>query len=357
MKRYFLLVLLLGMWMSNTFAQSVTVDAMIDSLQILIGEQAKITLEVSTDANRRAIFPIYKDTIVRGVEVLDVAKPDTQYLNDRKRLLIKQQYTVTSFDSALYYLPPMEVKVDSQSYFSKALALKVYSVPVDTLHPDQFFGPKSVMQPPFVWEDWYGVFFRGAMLILIGFLLFYLIRRFFDNKPIIRKVKLEPKLPAHQLAMEEIARIKDEKIWQKGMSKEYYVQLTDAIRNYIKDRFGFNALEMTSSEIISKLLEVKDKEAIRDLKSLFETADLVKFAKHNPLMNENDANLVNAIDFINETKIVEEENAKPEPTEITIIEKRPLRMKVLLGVSILVLVGSAVAFFIYIIRALYTYFV
>lgn len=357
MKRYFLLVLLLGMWMSNIFAQSVTVDAMIDSLQILIGEQAKITLEVSTDANKRAIFPIFKDTIVRGVEVLDVAKPDTQYLNDRKRLLIKQQYTVTSFDSALYYLPPMEVKVDSQSYFSKSLALKVYSVPVDTLHPDQFFGPKSVMQPPFVWGDWYGVFLRGALLILIGFLLFYLIRRFFDNKPIIRKVKVEPKLPAHQLAMEEIARIKDEKIWQKGMSKEYYVQLTDAIRNYIKDRFGFNALEMTSSEIISKLLEVKDKEAISDLKLLFETADLVKFAKHNPLMNENDANLVNAIDFINETKIVEEENAKPEPTEITIIEKRPLRIKIILGVSILVLVGSAVAFVIYIIRALYTYFV
>lgn len=37
-------------------AQSVTVDAKIDSLQILIGEQTKITLEVSTDADKRAIF-------------------------------------------------------------------------------------------------------------------------------------------------------------------------------------------------------------------------------------------------------------------------------------------------------------
>ena len=59
---------------------------------------------------------------------------------------------------------------------------------------------------------------------------------------------------------------------------------------------------MTSSEIIEKLLEMQDKEAIADLRSLFETADLVKFAKHNPLMNENDANLINAIEFINETK-------------------------------------------------------
>ena len=357
MKKCFILVFFLYIWVGKALAQSVTVDAMIDSLQILIGQQARITLEVSTDADKRAIFPIYTDTIVRGVEVLDIAKPDTQYLNDRKRLLIKQQYTVTSFDSALYYLPPMEVKVDSQSYFSKSLALKVYSVPVDTLHPDQFFGPKSVIQPPFMWEDWYGVLFRTFLLVFSGFLLYYLIKRFFDNKPIIRKVKVEPKLPAHQLALVEIERIKGEKIWQKGMSKEYYVQLTDVIRNYIKDRFGFNALEMTSSEIISKLTEVKDKEAIKDLKSLFETADLVKFAKHNPLLNENDANLVNAIDFINETKVEEEETLKPEPTEITIIEKRPLRIKILLGVAILALVSVTIACIVYIVSALYTYFV
>ncbi len=42
-----------------------------------------------------------------------------------------------------------------------------------------------------------------------------------------------------------------------------------------------------------KLLEMKDKEAISDLKELFQTADLVKFAKHDPQMNENDANLIN----------------------------------------------------------------
>ena len=34
-------------------AQQVTVDAKIDSLQLLIGEQAKITLEVSMDANQK----------------------------------------------------------------------------------------------------------------------------------------------------------------------------------------------------------------------------------------------------------------------------------------------------------------
>lgn len=356
MKRYLFLITLMVAWWGRVGAQSVTVDATIDSLQILIGEQAKIKLQVSLDTDKRAIFPVYADTLVRGVEVIDVAKPDTQLLNDGRRSLITQEYTITSFDSALYYLPPMEVLVDNKAYRSKALALKVYSVPVDTLHADQFFGPKTVMQAPFAWEDWHVSIACGILFIPLLLLLIYLIKRILDNKPIIRKVKVEPMLPPHQLAMEQIERIKGEKVWQKGHSKEYYTELTDVLRSYIRNRFGFNALEMTSSEIIDKLLEIKDKEAIADLRSLFYTADLVKFAKHNPMMNENDANLINAIDFINETKEKKDENAKPQPTEITIIEKRSLRTKILLGAGIVLLAAALIGSLIYVGKELYNYF-
>ncbi|CCZ48517.1 putative uncharacterized protein [Bacteroides sp. CAG:661] len=356
MKRYLLSIALALALVGKGHAQSVTVDASIDSLQILIGEQAKVKLEVSLDANKRAIFPAFRDTLVTGVEIVDIAKPDTQLLNDGKRALITQEYTVTSFDSALYYLPPMEVMVDNQTYRSKTLALKVYSVPVDTLHPDQFFGPKTIMKAPFAWEDWY--LFIACVLLLAPFLLtaIYLVKRIRDNKPIIRKVKVEPKLPPHQVAIKEIERIKQEKVWQKGQPKEYYTELTDALRTYIKERFGFNALEMTSTEIIDKLLETNDKGALADLRELFQTADLVKFAKHNPLMNENDANLLNAIDFINETKEKEDENAKPQPTEITIVEKRSLQTKLLLGAGAVVMAGLFVWALVYICKELYNYF-
>ena len=74
MKRYLFSVVLALMFIGNGYAQSVTVDASIDSLQILIGEQTRIKLEVSLDANKRAIFPIYRDTLVHGVEIIDIAK-------------------------------------------------------------------------------------------------------------------------------------------------------------------------------------------------------------------------------------------------------------------------------------------
>ena len=97
--------------------------------------------------------------------------------------------------------------------------------------------------------------------------------------------------------------------------KTYYTELTDTLRQYIEERFGFNAMEMTTTEIIYTLHEKGDKKMIDELKSLFETADLVKFAKYETLINENDKNLVNAINFIDQTKI------EGEPTEERIVPK------------------------------------
>lgn len=330
-------------------AQSVTVDVSIDSLQIMIGEQAHIRLQVSMDARQKAVFPHLRDSLVRGIEILDVAKPDTQYLNNKQRLLITQKYTITSFDSALYYIPPFNVMIDSKEYKSKSLALKVYSprVPLDKNHPDQFFPQKGVMNPPFVWSDWAGIVFLSILAIPLLLGIIYLIIRFRDNKPIIRHIKIEPKLPPHQQAMKAIERIKSEKIWQHGRSKEYYTELTDTLRNYIQERFGFNAMEMTSSEIIEKLMEIESKD-INELKDLFMTADLVKFAKHNPLMNENDYNLLNAISFINDTKVEEVADKKPVPTEITVEEKRSRRAKVLLAIGITLLAAGIIAIMAYV---------
>ena len=64
MNRNIILIALLGLlFVSKAVAQSVTVEAKIDSLQILIGEQAKVQLQVAMDAKQRAIFPAYTDTL------------------------------------------------------------------------------------------------------------------------------------------------------------------------------------------------------------------------------------------------------------------------------------------------------
>ena len=243
--------------------------------------------------------------------------------------------------------------VNNQAYRSKALALKVYSIPVDTLHPEQFFGPKTVREVPITWEDVSAIVWLTLLMLALAGLSYYLYIRYKDNKPIIKKIKVEPKLPPHQQALQEIERIKGDKTLRNTDPKEYYTELTDVLRNYMAERFGFNAMEMTSSEIIDKLQDISDKESIKDLMFLFQTADLVKFAKHSPLMNENDMNLVNAVEFINNTKVEADPNAKPEPTEITVEEKRSKQGRIILLGSIGVIVIAIAVILYQVLRGIY----
>ena len=131
--------------------------------------------------------------------------------------------------------------------------------------------------------------------------------------------------------------------------KEYYTQLTNTLRAYIVSRFGFNAMEMTSGEIIERLRASGDQKMIDELRMLFSTADLVKFAKYEIPMNENDANLVNAINFIDQTKTDEQpKEEKIVPTLSTEDQKSQQQrrlIKTLLwvgGISVVAIFGYVV---------------
>ena len=64
MKKSYILILLFSLFAVNkSMAQVVTVEAKIDSLQILIGEQAKIELQVSSNPNQIVVFPTFRDTL------------------------------------------------------------------------------------------------------------------------------------------------------------------------------------------------------------------------------------------------------------------------------------------------------
>ena len=164
----------------------VFVESKIDSIEILIGEQTDIALSVTAKKGSKIKLPTYKPSqyITPGVEVLDNSIPDTAQL-DNGLIKITRRYTLTSFDENLYYLPPMKVNVDGKEYKSKSLALKVLTVPVDTLHPEKFYPPKGVQDNPFQWSEWEGAFWLSVIFVLICVLTYYLWTRLKENKPVI----------------------------------------------------------------------------------------------------------------------------------------------------------------------------
>ena len=149
-----LLLLAAFLFSAKAVAQGVTVEARLDSFQIYIGQQTKLRIQVSSPADRKISFPLFPDTLVRGVEMVGNVEYDTLHLDEGKVQQITGTYTITSFDSALYSLPPFPVLVNGTKYQTNPLVLKVYTVPVDTSKPDQFFPLRPLMQAPFAWDDW-----------------------------------------------------------------------------------------------------------------------------------------------------------------------------------------------------------
>ena len=358
MKAIRIIVLFVAWCSVISLSAQVTVDAKIDSTRIFIGQQVGITVDVSADAGKKVEFAHYDSLqqMIPGVEVVNTSGPDTQLLNDGKRMVLTQHYVVTSFDSALYYIPPITVKVDGKDYQAKTnLALKVLTVNIDTMKVDSICGFKPEMKPPFSWDDWKPVIWMVIGLLILAALLIYVVIRLITNKPIIHRIKLRQHIAPHKVAMQKIAQIKEDNLVQSEDSKEYYTQSTDTLRQYISERFKFSAMEMTSSEIIEHLQAENDEEALRELRELFQTADLVKFAKYTTLINENDRNLVTAVEYINQTKI--EEETKPQPTEIVVEEKRSKIAKAILIASIAAVAIAIIVVTCFLVYRLYYLFI
>jgi len=332
----------------------VSVEASIDSIEMFIGEQVHVTVKATMKEGAKAEFPVFQPTqqIIPGVEVLNSRELGVKSTDNGvvERSVV---YTLTSFDDTLYYLPPFVVKVDGKPYESKNLALKVLGVEVDTTRVDQFFGPKDVQDNPFLWSEWSPLFWLSVLMLLLFALAYYLYLRLRDNKPIMASIRIVKKLLPHQKAMKEIEQIKADKMVISENQKEYYTKLTDTLRRYIEERYGFSAMEMTSSEIIGRLMAAGDQQSLDELSQLFMTADLVKFAKYSTMINENDQNLVNAIDFINQTKLENQPTEETIRPQLSAEDQRSQKERRLLKLFIAALALTGAALFCYIIYNVY----
>lgn len=309
----------------STLCAQVIVEAHTDTASILIGEQIQMRVKCTVNAGQKVKFPSYspQQQIVQEVEVVSNGSIDTLVLNNGKRLELTRRYTITSFDSAMYQIPPFKVEVDGKTYASRnSVGLKVSTVAVDLQHPEKFNGPHAVVEQPFEWSwtMWLCALLCVAMLAAVVALAV----RLTDPKLITRRVIINPPTPAHITAINNIEQIKRK---PADDVKLYYMELTEALRTYIEKRFGFNAKEMTTNEIVRHLYETNNEEAMTELKSVLETADLVKFAKHKTTLTEQDQSLMSAMSYVQTTKQEPQELPKPRVVYESLSNKQQIRWR------------------------------
>ena len=110
---------------------------------------------------------------------------------------------------------------------------------------------------------------------------------------------------AQQIVYNAFDKIKEEKAWQSGEYKKYFSELTYVVREYIGRRYDVHSTEKTSDDTLAAmkpiLIQNDQKPLYQKLESMLRLADLVKFAKWNPMPDENEVSLSAAYAFVKET--------------------------------------------------------
>ena len=312
----------LVLFVSTLNAQQVRVEATLDTAKLRIGEQAKVDLYVTYDAslgNLNITWPTIGDTITSKIEVIEVSAIDTTFPNKTNSRVVHQhqQITISVYDSGFFAVPPLKFLVNEKdSMYTSPLFFEVHTLPVDTAE-GKYKDIKEPFKEEFNWK-WYLptiITIIAIYLVLQIAVLIYL--RFFRKKKVGDAAPEKPKVAPHIAALEELEKIRTGAAWQQGLTKEYYSAISDTVRLYIEGRFGINALESTTDEIMTAFRTlVIDKESKDKLQQLLSLSDLVKFAKMTPIEAEHTISIEHAFDFVNgtkrEEKVEEQTEEKPE---------------------------------------------
>lgn len=310
-------------------AGATVVKAHMDSTALTMGKMGVIQLLLEKPAGDKGRFPLFDNVVKQGyvgvlndsVEFRNPQDPDTIESGRNVRIIFK--VPVQAFDSGTYVLPPFEYVSGKDTVRSNSLTLQVVPVAVNADDAiDDYAGTADPEDPGFF--DWVPDWVLQWWWLLILILLFvgafiYAMRRYKKEGSILPR---KPEPTPYERAMSSLVALKEKKLWEQGMEKEYFTELTEILRLYLYGRFHINAMEMTSRQILnslSKNTETKEKRAY--FRKILDMADFVKFAKVRPLPDDNIASYDNAVRFVEETKPVEKSEEDEAEEKVAPVKK------------------------------------
>jgi hypothetical protein len=304
MRNLLIAILFVSFSSGSLSAQEFSIELNKDSM--LIGDHILMTMDLKLQEGENGFFP----QLIDSVMIFDLIET---YPIDTQGNHIKQQLLITQFDAGNYQIAGLPALIQRSNgaidtVQSNSLILVVNTIEVDT---SKAIKPiKTVKSIPFPWKP----FLKKLALWLIPiFIILALIIWYFLRKKDIKIFKEKPKtmLDYYHEALDKLQELENEKLWQNEKVKDYYLGLSEILREYIEGRFGVHAMESTTDEIKEVLfLNRSLKEKVCEVLA---QADLAKFAKFKPMGEENIRMMKLAKDFVRHTKpknLEEQEDAK-----------------------------------------------
>ena len=287
---------------SNFATAQVSVRATVDSTHMLIGDQLHLHLEVAVPSGA---FVEPMRLPVRDSAAIEFLKGNSW---DTLPGMLKKDLIFTAWDSGYLEVPPLPVVIlgngSRDSFFTNSILIRVDIPAVDSTLP----GIKPIIEEPRKMED-YLPYAGGLLPVFVIAFFVWMMRPRAGQEELPSPAPVV--YPAHEIALKKLENLKSEKLWQKGQLKNYHSQLTYIVREYLENRFGIQALEETTDEILHQMRNRRLGDLLTEkMTALLQTADLVKFAKATPPADYHDRAMTMAETFILETK-----PAAPAPAE------------------------------------------
>lgn len=318
-----LIILFAVIFSSGLFGQSekpasaISVESSVDRDKITIGDLIKYSVIVRRNPDVEVQMPPPGANLgMFEIRDYNIAEPD----KENKQIVEQINYSISTFETGEFEIPPLGIRYTVAGDTTvQELRTESIKITVESLKPSEEGDIRDIKMPleiPRSYRQLIFIIIVCVLVIAIGVLSFFFIKRYKEGKSLIPKRAKLPR-PPHEVALEDLEKLVASNLLASSEVKKYYVTISEIIRRYIEGRFFIIALEMTTTQLLDNMQQANiAPETIELTREFLENCDLVKFAKYIPTNEENEKIIQQAFDFVNQTKLFIEEVAEEEAEEL-----------------------------------------
>lgn len=269
-------------------------EIILPSSPVEVGDTFKVELDypiTATELNN------VEDWInVSGLEVYEIISADT--FSENTITWVSWKGYLMAFDTGQFQLGP--IIIDGFSPIPASF-VEVKLVEVDTTKA--FMDIQEVPKLDFWWGDY---FWWWIAIFLIGLIIAIVLWKK-RNKKKINETLIINELNAHEWALAQLKTIEAQyaDVAPENI-KPFFEDIVQLFKKYLVYRYHWNAIEETSEELLKRLKKHPDFRRFRkEVTSLLNTSDLVKFAKASVLSEEKNKQQSSLENIIKATKYQE----------------------------------------------------
>lgn len=288
---------MLVIWSTTALAQ-VVVQLSADSTQLDVGAPTWLHAAIRLDADvqlGQPLWPAANDTF----EFVAFGNWDTVATG-----VIAVSARLIAWDTGRIAIPGVGIPFRQGQFVDTAWSNPLFldvGFPADSL---TLMDIHDVIYEPVRLTDYWPHALAVAALLLAALVVWWWRRPVREPEP----APAPPPPPPHEVAFQRLDALRKQQLWQRGLIKEYHSELTHILRQYLERRFGVEALEATTSEIIAQMRQQSWPDHWHsELEYLLNMADMVKFAKAQPDISFHEEAMQKVEAFIRQTMPAEAE--------------------------------------------------